>query len=74
MPNYFEELGYIPVEDRNHANHRTVDTGIINDTKRVFDYPYFSKFQTIKNLFSASNNSSSRHDENKKLLRDFEPS
>lgn len=41
IPEYYEELGYLPVEERNDANHRKEDEGIINDTKRVFDYPYF---------------------------------
>lgn len=69
MSNYYEELGYLPVDERNPANHEPEDVGFINDTKRVFDFPYFSNLQTIHNLFSASNNASPKIDSRK---QDFE--
>ena len=51
IPYYYEQVGYIPVIERNQTNYRKQDIAIINDTRRIFDYPYFAGSDALVNLF-----------------------
>ena len=49
QPEYCEEIGYTPVYKRNVHNMDSSKADLIDNSKRVFDYPYFGEFSTIKN-------------------------
>ncbi|CAI2370510.1 unnamed protein product [Moneuplotes crassus] len=85
LPEYYEQVGYMPIAERNESNHKKEMDQVINDTRRLFDYPYFRKFQTLQNVFISSNPKMIKEEENKEenkenkdeikpLFRDFEAS
>ncbi|CAI2370761.1 unnamed protein product [Moneuplotes crassus] len=79
LPEYYEQLGYLPIEERNESNHKKEMEPIINDTKRLFDYPYFRKFQNLKNIFNSDRQPltptiAESKNEREELFRDFEKS
>ena len=55
QPEYCEEVGYIPLSKRNQSRFNQKQSDIIDNCKRVFDYPYLDSYNSIKQkLFLSS--------------------
>lgn len=52
QPDYCEEVGYTPVFKRNIHNLSIEKEDMIDNSRRVFDYPYFGEYSGVsKDLF-----------------------
>ena len=73
IPYYYEKVGYIPVAERDLSTYRKQNISVLNDTRLIFDYPYFAGMKDMSNLFKSADGSSRMRDsqfDSQKMIND----
>ena len=76
IPYYYEQVGYLPVAERDMSTYRKHNIKVMNDTRLIFDFPYFAGLKDINYLFKGSGFNGSlsamkySHFDNQKMIKD----